>query len=98
MQKEEPFFKLIGKDEEPFGPKYTSKQAYDIKYIAKSKTYKLRQLKFTKLASKFDDYKENNSIQAALDSVNMMNHLKMNVDGKQSPYSSAMNFCQINLE
>jgi hypothetical protein len=64
-----------------------------MKYLAKSKTYKLRQLNFTKLAAKFDDYKETSSISAAVDSVSMMNHLKMNVDGKMSPYSSAMNFC-----
>ena len=52
-----------------------------MRFRPRSKTYKLRQLTYTKLAEKYEEYKDNHKTKEAANCVTMMNTLQMNTEG-----------------
>ena len=70
-----------------------SEREYKVKFNAKSRTYSLRQLSYTKLAQSFEEYKENGRLEAAMDAVFMMNHLQTNINGDTNISNNSHNYC-----
>jgi len=65
---------LFGKIAEPFNSPRENPY-YEVKYVAKTKTFKMKQLAYSQLAEKFDEYKDNGRFKAAEESVEMTAHL-----------------------
>ena len=100
--REESFYKNFGRQgvENPFGdPNSDKDKAYEFQYIAKSKTYQLRNLLYTQKANQFQEFKENNMIEQALESCRMRHLLKMFLVGNnEAETTTNADLCQIYLE
>ena len=95
---EETFFKLFGKDHQPFGD-FKKKEKYVFHYVPKCKTYQFRNLPYTLIANKFQEHKDNDEFKEALECCRMRSFMRSMLYGaSEAKTSTNADLCQIFLE
>lgn len=103
MPNEETFYKSFGKIEKPFGDfnaDFQQTVPYQFEFVAKSKSFSLRNLPYTLLADKFKEFKDKDQLNEAIESCRMRSCIRTKLigGGGIADTSTTADLCQIYLE
>ena len=70
----------------------------DFQLVAKTRTYKFKNLAYSSIAQKFRYYKDNGRPTEAYETCKMRKHMNMCLKGEEGELDTKLDLCQLQLE